>query len=44
MDTVVQNYLEQFGVREETRRFVSRAQKMLIGGAGCRKATGNRTR
>jgi phenylacetaldehyde dehydrogenase len=33
MDTVVQNYLEQFGVREETRRFVSRAQKMLIGGA-----------
>ncbi|MFM0094427.1 aldehyde dehydrogenase family protein [Paraburkholderia nemoris] len=33
MDKVVQNYLETFGIREETQRFLTRPQKMLIGGA-----------
>ncbi len=33
MDTVVQHYLEQFGVCEETQRFLAKPQKMLIGGA-----------
>jgi phenylacetaldehyde dehydrogenase len=32
MDTVVQQYLEQFGVCEATQRFLARPQKMLIGG------------
>jgi phenylacetaldehyde dehydrogenase len=33
MDKVVQNYLEKFGVREETQRFLTRPQRMFIGGA-----------
>ena len=32
MDTVVQDYLEKFGVREETRRFLVKPQCMFIGG------------
>ncbi|WP_433705025.1 aldehyde dehydrogenase family protein [Paraburkholderia sacchari] len=33
MESIVRNYLEQFGVREETRRFLEQPQRMLIGGA-----------
>ncbi|TDN58693.1 aldehyde dehydrogenase family protein [Paraburkholderia sp. BL10I2N1] len=33
MDAVVQNYLEKFGVREETQRFLTKPKKMFIGGA-----------
>ncbi|MFM0500225.1 aldehyde dehydrogenase family protein [Paraburkholderia caffeinilytica] len=33
MDTVVQKYLERFGVQEETRRFLVKPQRMFIGGA-----------
>ncbi|OAJ60416.1 betaine-aldehyde dehydrogenase [Paraburkholderia ginsengiterrae] len=32
MDSVVQQYLEQFGVCEATQRFLAKPQKMLIGG------------
>ena len=45
MDTVVQDYLEKFGVREETQRFLVRPQSMFIGGKpGCPKATANPAR
>ncbi|AXK39494.1 aldehyde dehydrogenase family protein [Crenobacter cavernae] len=32
MDTVVQQYLERYGVSEATRRFLAKPQKMFIGG------------
>ena len=33
MDKVVHDYLAKFGVREETQRFLTKPQKMFIGGA-----------
>ena len=33
MDTVVDNYLNQYGVSDATRRFLGQPQKMFIGGA-----------
>ena len=33
MDKVVQSYLETFGICEATQRFLTRPQKMFIGGA-----------
>jgi len=33
VNTIVKQYLQQFGVSEATQRFLSKAQKMFIGGA-----------
>ena len=33
MDTIVKSYLQKFGVSEATQTFLSKVQKMFIGGA-----------
>jgi phenylacetaldehyde dehydrogenase len=40
MDTIVKQYLQQFGISEATQRFLAKAQRMFIGGAWVESSDG----